>query len=201
MNESGHVDGGAAAEEADLVAGLRAGRPEAARRLYDEFGPGLLGFVRRRVDDPELAPEVVQDVMTKVWRSADRYDPAQGPLRAWVFQIARNATTDARRRSARRLRLVHPGGLPAGTDDAVADTTAQDDVEAFVRSSLIGAALDRLPAPHREVVDRVYLRQLTVAEAAADLGIPEGTVKSRCFYALQNLRTAFHELGVIRGDL
>ena len=69
------------------------------------------------------------------------------------------------------------------------------------RNWLIAEALDRLPADHRAVVELVYFQQMKVAEAAVGLGIAEGTVKSRCFYALKNLRTGLNELGVINGDL
>ncbi|MFN0282894.1 MAG: sigma-70 family RNA polymerase sigma factor [Kineosporiaceae bacterium] len=164
------------------------------RALYAGYGPGIFGFVYRRTGDAELSREIVQDVMTNVWPSAPRFDSSRGSFRSWVFEIARNATTDAGRRSLSRPRLVTE--LPPDLAGSVAD-----DVDAFLRESLIRTALDRLPTDHHRVVDLVYFRQLTVAEAAAELRVPEGTVKSRCFYALKNLRNAFRELGVVSGDL
>jgi RNA polymerase sigma-70 factor, ECF subfamily len=195
MSENGRVS-----EDDDLVAELRAGRPDAARSLYEAYGPAVYGFVHRRTCDPELSREIVQDVMTSVWRSAPRFDGSRGSFRSWVFQIARNAVTDAGRRNSRRPFVTTSLSPEADGPLAVAQPV-EDDVDAFVRNWLITSALERLPADHRAVVDLVYFRQLKVAEAAVHLGIPEGTVKSRCFYAVQNLRTAFHELGVVRGDL
>lgn len=116
-------------------------------------------------------------------------------MRSWIFQIARNATFDAGRKRRIRPSVVRDEPRPES------DPLAVDDLEAMFRTWLLGEALDRLPPDHRAVVDLVYFQQLKVSEAAASLGVPDGTVKSRCFYALQNLRSALDELGVIHGDL
>lgn len=185
-------------DDAILIAGLRAGRPGAARALYDAYGPGLYAFARRRTGDPQLAREIVQDVMVSVWRSASRFDPEIATLRTWMFQIARNATIDAGRRQSRRPRLVREEQPPEGPQ-AAGDHDA--DIESMFRTWLVRTALDRLGPDHRAVVELVYFGHLKVTEAAEVLGIAEGTVKSRCFYAVQALRAAFEELGVIDGDL
>lgn len=184
-------------DDSELIAALQEGRPAAARALYDAYGPGLYAFARRRTGDPQLAREIVQDVMVKVWRSAARFDPEIATLRTWMFQIARNATIDAARRHARRPQLVREGHERevAGPGDHDAD------IESMFRTWLVRTALERLGADHRAAIELVYFRHLSVAQAAAQLGIAEGTVKSRCFYAMQGLRAAFDELGVIDGDL
>lgn len=181
-----------------LIADLRAGRPAAARALYDAYGPGLYAFARRRTGDPQLAREIVQDVMVSVWRSAGRYDPTIGSVRTWMFQIARNATIDAARRRERRPRLAHGAATP---ERAAPDADHDVEIESMFRTWLVRTALERLGADHRAVIELVYFQHRKVAEAAAELGIAEGTVKSRCFYAMQALRSAFDELGVIDGDL
>lgn len=179
----------------DLLLGLRAGRPDAARALYDAYGAGVYAFAVRRTGDRDLSREIVQDVMMNVWRAAPAFDAGRGSVRSWVFQIARNAVIDAGRR-----RRVRPGLLTAvREDDEPARVT--DDIEQMFRSWLIAAALERLPADHRAVLELVYFQQCKVAEAAVILGVPEGTVKSRCYYALRNLRSSFDELGVIDGEL
>lgn len=184
-------------DETELIADLQAGRPAAARALYDAYGPSLYAFARRRTGDPQLAREIVQDVMVKVWRSADRFDPGIASLRTWMFQIARNATIDAARRHARRPQLVRDDPSP----DLAVPGDHDADIESMFRTWVVRAALERLSADHRAAIELVYFRHHTVAEAAVRLGIAEGTVKSRCFYAMQGLRAAFDELGVIDGHL
>lgn len=184
-----------ATSDAEILAGLRAGDPDAARDLYARYGAAIYAFAYRRTQDAELSREIVQDVMTNAWRHARRFDDSRGALRSWIFEIARNATADAGRRIMSRPRLVEAERI----DDGAADVA--DEIDAFLRSSLVRSALDRLPAEHREVVELVYFGQLKVADAAAKLGVPEGTVKSRCFYALKHLRAAFDEMGVTSSDL
>lgn len=184
-------------DDDELLGLLRAGSPDGVRALYAGYGSGIFGFAYRRTGDVELSREIVQDVMTSVWRSAPRFDTSRGAFRSWIFEIARNATTDAGRRASARPRVVGDA-LP---DLPAPDGTTVDEIDGLLRATLIRSALDRLPEDHRRIVDLVYFGGLTVVEAAGRLGIPEGTVKSRCFYALKNLRTAFRELGVVNGDL
>jgi RNA polymerase sigma-70 factor (ECF subfamily) len=181
-------------DDVELLAGICAGQPGAARALYDEFGPAVYSFARRRTGDSELAREIVQDVMLKAWRGAARFDHERGSFRSWVFQIARNATIDAGRRRDARPRLLHRAPEHEPID-------ASDRIETMFRSWLVRAALDRLPPDHRAVVDLVYFQQFKLAEVAAMLGIAEGTVKSRCFYAMRNLRSSFEEMGVMNDDV
>ena len=63
---------------------------------------------------------------------------------------------------------------------------------------LVEEALARLQPPHREVVSCLYYERLSVAETASRVGVPEGTVKSRAFYAVRSLRVILDEMGVTR---
>ncbi|PYC69030.1 RNA polymerase subunit sigma, partial [Streptomyces tateyamensis] len=73
---------------------------------------------------------------------------------------------------------------------------AEDELDRALRMMAITDALGSLTAAHREVVVETYLKGRSVAEAAIELGIPEGTVKSRVYYALRSLRLALQERGV-----
>src|SRR4051812_13980422 len=59
-----------------LAAALRSGTPQAARQLYDAYARPLHRFVHRRTGDAELAQDMVQDVMVRVWQAAPRFDPS-----------------------------------------------------------------------------------------------------------------------------
>jgi len=87
---------------------LVAGEDESAvRALYRAYGGGLYGFALRRLGDRGLAEEVVQDVLTRVWRSARDFDPSRASLRTWIYGIARNALIDVERRRSVRPPLAH----------------------------------------------------------------------------------------------
>ena len=169
---------------------LVAGEDESAvRALYRAYGGGLYGFAVRRLGDRGLAEEVVQDVLTRVWRSARDFDPTRASLRTWVYGIARNALIDVERRRSVRPPLA----LSDQTDDQV---VGDEPIERAMQRWHVQEALTQLKPDHRAVLDLVYFQGMTMAAAAERMGLPVGTVKSRCFYALANLRLALDEAGL-----
>ena len=167
---------------------LAAGEDESAvRALYRAYGGGLYGFALRRLGDRGLAEELVQDVLTRVWRSAGDFDPARATFRTWVYGIARNALIDVERR-----RAVRP---PMALGEAPDDPSPDEPIERAMQRWHVQEAVARLKPEHRAVLDFVYYQGLTMAAAAERMGLPVGTVKSRCFYALENLRLALDEAG------
>lgn len=184
------ADGSERTGEDQLLAAAAHGDERAAAVLYDTYADALYGYGVRRLRDPELAEELVQRVLEKLWRRADAYDPSRGPVRAYVFAIAGSTVIDIQRRVARRPRPV--GDL---ADEAVAVDDAADQV--LVAAS-VRTALARLAPDHRRVLELAYTRDLSQHEIAEVLRLPLGTVKSRTFYALKALRLACDELGVTR---
>src|SRR5919107_2897034 len=92
--------------DAQLMERLRADATgEALRELYRAYAGELLGFALNALGDRQAAEEIVQEVFTRAWRHADRYDPERGAVRTWLYQIARHAIIDARRRAAARPAL------------------------------------------------------------------------------------------------
>ncbi len=162
----------------------------AIRHLYEQHGDALYRYARSRLDDQRDAEEVVQEALVRAWRHGATYDPAKGSERAWLFGITRNLVADRRR--PRRLHLV-----PV-EDTGAYDTAANDgDLDRVVEASLVADALDRLTPDHRAVVVAAYFGGRTTAQIAEELGVPQGTVKSRLFYALRALRLGLEEQGVL----
>ena len=96
---------------------------------------------------------------------------------------------------AHRARLARPHEVgPA----ALASVTGLDDLENALDRIVIVDALDSLSREHRAVIVETYYRGRSVADTAQVLGVPEGTVKSRCYYALRALKLALAERGVTR---
>jgi RNA polymerase sigma-70 factor (ECF subfamily) len=162
---------------------------ESLRALYDGHAPVLLAYALRLTEgDRARAEDIVQETLVRAWRHLDQLDETKGPVRPWLFTVAQRLAIDAHR--ARRARPLETG------DAVLASVPSLDDLEHSLDRIVISDALDALSAEHRAVIVETYYRGRTVAEAAAVLGIPAGTVKSRSYYALRALKLALAERGV-----
>jgi RNA polymerase sigma-70 factor (ECF subfamily) len=162
---------------------------EALRALYRTYAGELLGFALNALSDRETAEEIVQETFTRAWRHADRYDAARGSVRTWLYQIARHAIIDSRRRASAR---------PAAASGAgeIDDVAGGPSIEQSMLGWQVAAALERLSPDHRQVIRLAHVRGMSVREIADACGLPEGTVKSRTWYALRSLRLVLEEMGV-----
>lgn len=173
--------------EIDLVARIAARNDDdAARRLYRKYRMELFRFGVHVLNDQGLAEEMVQETFIKFCQRAGSYDAARGPVRAWLFTIARSAAIDiARRPSSRPLLPVEDFQLPP----------QYDTVDEALTVLTVDQALDKLPSIYGDVM-RLVRDDLTQSEIAERLGIPVGTVKSRTAKAADTLRA---ELASLRG--
>jgi RNA polymerase sigma-70 factor, ECF subfamily len=161
------------------------------RTLYRRYGGELYGFAYNALGDRGLAEEVVQDAFTSVWRNADRFDPSLASFRTWLYGVARNRIVDLRRRQAARPRLAATGSEPEAPE-------LDDSLEQAAMRWQVSAALARLSPEHRAVIRLAHFESLSLREIAAATGLPLGTVKSRTYYALRQLRLVFDEMEIGR---
>jgi RNA polymerase sigma-70 factor, ECF subfamily len=181
--------GGGAGDDASLLRRIGAGDEDAMAEFYREHGRVVLAQVRLVTGERVLAEEIVQDTMLAVWRGAGSFR-GESSVRSWVIAIARRQTRDRLRR--RRLRVVdeafladQPGPGPG------------PEVMALDRAELaeVMSAIRDLASAHREVLGLAFGSGLSLAEVAAVLGIPVGTVKSRLAAARTALNRALEEKG------
>lgn len=172
----------------------RAPDPEAAvmKALYDEHAAVLWRYVLRLTGDPGRAEDVVQETLLRAWQHPEVVADTDRPVRAWLFTVARNLVIDERRSG--RFRNV----VSSLDDSATPEQSVPDEVNAALDRLLIADAITQLSSDHRAVIDRSYYRGWTTGQIAADLHIPEGTVKSRLHFAVRALRLALQEVGVTR---
>jgi RNA polymerase sigma-70 factor, ECF subfamily len=162
---------------------------ELLRAMYAEHGDALYAHALRLANgDRQRAEDLVQETLLRAWRHPEALDPDRGSVRAWLFTTARNLAIDSWRRRSVRVGEVVTDVLPEALTD--------DETDRTVESWLIAEALARLSAVHREVLVECFYQGHSVAEAAARLGVPPGTVKSRTHYALRSLRLVLEEMGV-----
>jgi RNA polymerase sigma-70 factor (ECF subfamily) len=154
--------------------------------LYRRYEGRVYGMGLRLLGSRDLAEELVQETFLRLWRSADAYDRGRGPVRAYVFAIARRTAITLWRRAAPEEPL--PG---ADGDGAVGDG-----VDELLLAVGVRDAMRSLSPEHREVLALCVEQDLSRAEAARRLGVPVGTVKSRTHNALRALGAALAERGI-----
>jgi len=157
-------------------------------QLYRENGSFVLSYVTGLLRDRYLAEDVVQETMLRAWRHCAQFSEQKGSVRGWLIRVAHNVAMD-------KIRMR--GSRPAEVaEDAAPEPLVADHADTVITSLQVHEALARLSPSHRAVIEEIYLNGRTAREAAARLGIPEGTVFSRSYYALRVLR---RELGVAVG--
>jgi RNA polymerase sigma-70 factor (ECF subfamily) len=160
------------------------------RAVHDEHGQDLLRYVLRLTSgDGQFAEDVVQEALLRLWKKPELLEQPGNAARAWLFTVARNLVIDDRR-SARYSRESFTNTVPEGR--------APDPIGPAFDKWVLSDALLSLSKEHRTVIVRSYYLGQSVAEIARQEQIPEGTVKSRCHYALGALRIALQERGVVR---
>jgi RNA polymerase sigma-70 factor (ECF subfamily) len=159
---------------------------EGLRAAFLAHGRELLGFARRTLNDPTHADDVVQETFARAWRSRARFEPSLGTMRTWLFSIERRVLLDVHSRWSRDAleRLDDEDMVPEN-----------DRVDEALLSLQISSALSTLDAEHRLVITELYFNGRSGPEVADLFGIPEGTVRSRAYYALRSLRAHMDDNG------
>ena len=171
-------------DDADLVAEVRARRPEAVDVLWRRHSSAVLGVARRVTGNAPLAEEVLQEVFLRLWRAPERFDSTRGALRSFLLMEANGRSIDAIRSDVSRRGLE--------TRTARSDRTDADPVAAEVWDGSVAdhlrEALDQLPDGEREAIELAYYGHHPYKVVATILGVPEGTVKSRIRAGLARMR-------------
>jgi len=162
------------------------GRPatadsEAMREVWELHGAALLRFaLKLTLGDRQRAEDIVQETMVRAWRHPEVVGTGRRAIRSWLFTVTRHVAIDMWRARSRTDEIV--------TDDQTDVPDPAEPIEQVITALDVRAALGQLTPEHRQVIVEMYCHGRSVAEIAAGLHIPAGTVKSRAYYGLRQLR-------------
>ncbi len=158
---------------------------EAVNLIFRYYKNALFGVIMTIVREEELAEDVLQESVVKIWRNGPKYDPSKGRLYTWMLNICRNAAIDKTRSKHFQASLV------TQTQDffVSASESLSPLVETQTDTLDMRHWVSQLIPEHRQVVDLIYFGGRTHQEASEELDLPLGTVKSRLRKALGILRS------------
>ncbi len=165
---------------------------EALAEAYRRHGGAVFALSMRVIGDRGSAEDITQEIFLRLWQSPERYDPERGTLRSYLLTQTHSRAIDViRQDTARRERQMREARLQAS-----APYELEEEVSDLVAAERIRQALRVLSEGERRAIELAYFGGYTYRDVAAQLGEPEGTVKSRIRTGLRRLHEALFEGGV-----
>jgi RNA polymerase sigma factor (sigma-70 family) len=167
-------------------------RDEAAYRwLYTHYSAALYGVLLKVVREEAQAQDLLQEVFIKIWNNLGSYDTQKGRLFTWMLNIARNTAIDAVR--AGKAMSRPSSAQTIDTDEAGTYAVDREYAVSPENPEHIGLreVVEQLRPERKQLIDLVYFNGYTHEEAAEELGLPLGTVKTRIRSAIQELKSLF----------
>lgn len=157
--------------------------------LYDTCSAPVYRLALRLCRSSHEAEDLAHDVFLRYWQQG-RYDPARGPVLAYLLLMTRSMAINRLTQRANRWQLVQrwsqhlfPEAVPTPHDSAEAEDLAQR----------VRGALAAIPANQRQVLEMAYYEGLSQSAIGALLKLPLGTVKTRARQGLIRLRALLHD--------
>jgi len=177
--------GSRAEKDAILLERIAEGDRDAFTELYTIYQPRLIKFCSRMLkNDVALAADIADEAMIEVWKSAGTFSGLSQPS-TWIHSIARFRMIGYLRKNKEVLQDDNFEQLN------IEDTDLQPDDEMAVseRNEQLVKDIGKLSDKHREVIELVYFRELSIKDISEMLDVSENTVKTRMFYARKHLKT------------
>ncbi|MDG1261290.1 MAG: RNA polymerase sigma factor [Flavobacteriales bacterium] len=163
---------------------LRTDRRAAVSEVYDHYADTLYGVLCSMLKDSDVARDVLQETMIKVWKNGGSFDPTKARLFTWLLRIARNTAIDKMRSEGRQKEAVIQNEL---TDvDKIQKALNPDHLD-------VEESLNKLESKYAQVIHALFFIGLTQEEASKALDIPIGTVKSRLRIGLRELKSIYQD--------
>ena len=173
--------------EDELVLALRNQEKIAIEALYDMYSSSLYGVISRIIIDTATAEDVLQETFVKIWHSFSSYSTEKGRLFTWMVNIARNLAID-------KIRSKDFKNQNKNQELENNVTFIDEQRNTVYKPELLGIKelVQTLKPEQKSILELVYFKGYTHVEAADELGIPLGTIKTRLRMAIQQLRKHFN---------
>ena len=182
-------------DDLTLLKRMAARDDAAVAEFYDRHSRLAFAIIRRMLQSPSDAEEVLQETFVRVWSRAETYDPRLGSPAAWVVRIARNRAIDRLR--GRRARADVNAPVPVATETARAETPSPGTRDTMIQNTdaalAVRGAVAALPAPQRTLIEAAFFEGYTHQELSTRFGVPLGTVKTRIRNGLVSLRVRLEQ--------
>ena len=157
-------------------------------RLFKHFAPRIRAHGLQRFKQEAAAMELVQETMMLVWRKAALYDHSKGKASTWIYTVMRNYCFDMLRKiQYKKEETVSDVLWPLFESD---EKTAEPD---HLLSRSLLSHINSLPEQQKQVVEAIYLKEMSQQELAHEMGLPLGTVKSRLRLAMAKLKSKLED--------
>jgi len=173
--------------EEELVLALKNREKIAVEALYDMYSSSLYGVISRIITDTATAEDVLQETFVKIWHSFSSYSTEKGRLFTWMVNIARNLAID-------KIRSKDYKNQNKNQELENNVTFIDEQRNTVYKPELMGIKdlVQTLKPDQKIILELVYFKGYTHVEAADELGIPLGTIKTRLRMAIQQLRKHFN---------
>lgn len=155
----------------------------AFEKLHAMYAENICGVINTIVRNDDLAREICQDVFIKIWNNAETYNSSKGRFFTWILNIARNAAIDEVRSKTYKQ---HKKNLSA--DYFVGMLSDDHEVENNIDVIGLRRLVTNLNKKCIQIIEMLYFRGFSQREAAEELAIPIGTVKTRNRSCISKLR-------------
>lgn len=170
--------------EDSIIEHLKNGDKKAINLLYENYADALFGVIKKVISDDDLAQDVLQITLIKVWKKGKSYDPEKAKLFTWLYRIAYNSAIDKVRsvnnKATKEIQIENSNVYRLTTKSLNEDVMD------------IKKHLHTLEFKYQEVINALFFEGMTQQEASEELNIPLGTIKSRLKIALRELKKIYN---------
>ena len=158
--------------------------------IWKEFSDQLLGFIKARVNNPDTAEDILQDVFVKIHQKSNQLSESD-KLASWVYQITRNSIVDYYRK--KKLRISDDSIFLGAVEETDSSLNPQ-----FIKCLM--PFIKQLPEKYSDALNKTIYGDMSQKEYAQELGISYTAVKSRVQRARQKLKEFFTQCCNIQTD-